>query len=229
MPESRRALARLCRSSTPLSVTGTPARSARLSLCQSLPGIAIQSLVGHFVDQTKQKRMLTAAAALVVAAGAAAIAIFPQYWVQILVQLAIGVSVTVFPAATAAFALGMSKKDELSGRVARNETFTHSGNVIFAVVAGLAGTIVALSSIFYAAALFASGMAAAVTRIKQDDVNLKMRVAESRREAMAILKVSRRAPKISLKDKRILIFHRGGRPLQHLQCRHASVNRRNSF
>ena len=150
-----------------------PGQIGILIACQSVPGILVQSAVGHMVDQSQHKRTLTAAAAVVVACSAAAIALFPNYAVQIAVQLTIGLAVTVFPAATGAFALGMSGENELSGRVARNETFTHSGNVIFAITAGIAGTWAALSGIFYAAAAFASGMAGSVMFIQDRDVDFE--------------------------------------------------------
>ena len=49
----------------------------------------------------------------------------------------------MFPAATATFALGMSDEKDLSGRIARNEAFTHSGNAVFAVAAGIIGSFIA--------------------------------------------------------------------------------------
>lgn len=150
-----------------------PGQIGALLACQSFPGIILQSAVGHWVDQSKSKRAITAAAAIVVACGAAAIAILPSYWVQIVVQLVIGISVTAFPAATAAFALGMSDEKERTSRVARNETLTHSGNVLFAIAAGLVGTLLALQGIFYAAAVFAAGMAVAVLFIRNGDVDFE--------------------------------------------------------
>jgi hypothetical protein len=86
----------------------------------------------------------------------------------------IGLAVTVFPAATAAFALGMVEEDQLSGRVARNETFTHGGNVVFAIAAGAIGTLLALQGTFYAAAVFAAGMAVPVYFIKDAHVNYEV-------------------------------------------------------
>jgi hypothetical protein len=94
--------------------------------------------------------------------GAAAIALLPQFGLQIVVELMIGVAVTVFPPATASFALGLVEENAISQRVARNETFTHAGNVVFAVVAGVADTLIALASIFYGAAALALGMAGSV-------------------------------------------------------------------
>ena len=148
-----------------------PGQIGILIACQSLAGIAVQPIVGNWVDESQHKRIITAAAALIVAAGAACIALLPSYALQIVVQLVIGLAVTVFPAATAAFALGMAEKDQVSGRVSRNESFTHTGNVIFAVAAGAVGTLLALSGIFYAAGIFAAGMAAAVLFISTQDVS----------------------------------------------------------
>lgn len=180
-----------------------PGQIGVLLACQSVPGIVIQSYVGHIVDQSRSKRLLTAIAALTVAAAAACIALLPNYGVQIAVQLAIGLAVTVFPAATGAFALGMSNKEELTQRVARNETFTHSGNVIFALAAGVAGTFAALGYIFYAAAVFASGMAAAVGFIRKDDVSFE--AARAGEEGEGEDKKPKGFREV-FSDKRILIF-----------------------
>ena len=140
--------------------------------CQSLSGIAVQSVVGNWVDESHRKRLLTAVAGVVVALGAVGIVILPNYYTQIVVQIVIGLAVTIFPAATAAFALGMTKEDgAIRGRVARNETFTHTGNVAFAIAAGAVGTLLALQGIFIAAAVFAAGMAPAVFFIEEEKVD----------------------------------------------------------
>jgi MFS family permease len=148
-----------------------PAQIGVLLACQSLSGIFLQSFTGHIVDESRHKQILTAAAAITVAISAACIALIPSYPVQIIVQLVIGLAVTVFPAATAAFALGMSDKGQLTSRVARNESLTHFGNASFAVAAGVVGALLALAGIFYAAAVFAAGMAAAALFIRSDDVS----------------------------------------------------------
>lgn len=148
-----------------------PGQIGVLIACQSLTGVVFQSAVGELVDESRHKRLLTAIAAVVVAIGALGIVLLPSYWIQIVVQLVIGLAVTVFPAATAAFALGLVEKNELAKRVARNETFTHGGNVAFAVSAGALGTLIALQGIFFAAAVFAAGMAPAALFIKNVDVD----------------------------------------------------------
>jgi MFS family permease len=148
-----------------------PGQIGMLIACQSLAGIVVQSWVGNWVDESHHKRSLTAAAACMVALGAVGIVVLPGFAMQFLVQIVIGLAVTVFPAATAAFALGMVENDQLSLRIARNETLTHTGNVFFAIAAGLLGTLLALQGIFVAAALFAAGMAPAVYFINEKSIS----------------------------------------------------------
>jgi MFS family permease len=180
-----------------------PGQIGVLIACQSLAGVAVQGFTGNLVDQSHHKKMLTAAAAIVVALGAVGIGLLPQYGVQIGIQLIIGLAVTVFPAATAAFALGMSEKDELTRRVARNESFTHFGNASFAVVASVASSLISLAGIFYAAAVFASGMAGSVLFIRSDDVSHE--AARQGKEGDEEGKEPVGFGEL-LKDKRILIF-----------------------
>jgi MFS family permease len=175
-----------------------PGQIGILVACQQLAGIAIQPAVGHWVDESQHKRLLTAVAAAVVALGAAGIALLPQFSLQIAVELMIGVAVTVFPPATAAFALGLVEEHEISQRVARNESFTHTGNVVFAVVAGVAGTFLALASIFYGAAAFALGMAGAVWFIGGVSKEAARRGGSNDQERARFLDLVR--------DKRVLTF-----------------------
>jgi MFS family permease len=148
-----------------------PGQIGALIACQSLAGIAVQSFSGNLIDESHHKRVLTAIAGLTVALGAVGIVVLPSYAMQIAVQILIGLAVTIFPAATAAFALGMAGKDQLAGRVARNETFTHTGNVLFAIGAAAVGTFLALQGIFIEAAIFAAGMIPSVLFIKEEHIN----------------------------------------------------------
>ena len=56
-----------------------PGQIGVLVACQQLAGIAIQPAVGHWVDESRHKRLITAAAAVVIALGAAGIALLPQF------------------------------------------------------------------------------------------------------------------------------------------------------
>lgn len=148
-----------------------PGQIGILIACQSLVGIVVQSWVGNWVDESHHKRTLTAAASVIVALGAIGIVTLPSFGLQVAVQILIGLAVTVFPAATSAFALGMVEKDQVSVRIARNETLTHTGNVAFAIAAGALGTLLALQGIFVAAAVFAFGMAPAVYFINEQSIS----------------------------------------------------------
>lgn len=179
-----------------------PGQIGILIACQSLIGIVTQSFVGGWIDESRHKRIITAAAGLTVAAAAVGLVTLPSFGSQIIIQLVIGLAVTVFPAATAAFALGMVEQAELSGRIARNETFTHGGNVVFAIAAGALGTAIALQGIFYTAAVFAAGMAVAVYFINESHVNY-----EAARAGSGSKKDADRASVSDLvHDRRILTF-----------------------
>jgi predicted MFS family arabinose efflux permease len=131
--------------------------------------------------------------------------VLPSFWAQVGVQILIGCAVTVFPAATAAFALGMVEKDKFAQRVARNEVFTHGGNVAFAVAAGAVGTALALKGIFYGAAMFAAGMAPSVYFINEKDVSYEAARAGNE-NADPAAEAQRESWRDLLKDKRILSF-----------------------
>lgn len=180
-----------------------PGQIGILLACQSLSGIAVQSLVGHWVDESHHKRLMTAVAAIIVALGAVGVVLIPNFALQIVVQLVIGLAVTVFPAATSAFALGMVEEHELSPRIARNESFTHTGNLLFAITAGVIGTLLALQGIFYIAAIFAGGMAFAVVFIRRDHVSHEAARGGASSERG---RNQPRGIRDLFRDKRILIF-----------------------
>jgi MFS family permease len=148
-----------------------PGQIGMLLSIQSLSGIVLQSLVGDFIDNSTHKRYISAAAALVVTLGCLGIVLAPNFFWQCVVQFIIGVSVTVFPAATSGFTLGLVAKDQLSERVSRNETVTHSGNVLYAAIAAVVGQVLAIGTLFYAAALFAAGMVGSSLTIRKGDLD----------------------------------------------------------
>jgi MFS family permease len=180
-----------------------PGQIGILIACQSLAGVLTQGFVGNWIDESHHKRFITAAAGLMVAAAAVGLVTLPGYALQVLIQVVIGLAVTVFPAATSAFALGMIEEDQLSGRIARNEGFTHSGNVVFAVAAGALGTMLALQGIFYAAAVFAAGMAVSVYLIKAANINYEKARGGGGEEQTDRQRTSFRD---LLRDKRIVNF-----------------------
>ena len=148
-----------------------PGQIGVLLSIQSLSGVALQSVAGDFIDNSTHKRYISAAAALVVTLGCLGIVLAPNFAWQCVVQFVIGVAVTIFPAATSGFTLGLVSKDQLSERVSRNETVTHGGNVLYAVIAAGVGQLLAIASLFYAAAVFAAGMIGSSLAIRNDDID----------------------------------------------------------
>jgi predicted MFS family arabinose efflux permease len=65
----------------------------------------------------------------------------------------------------------MVDQKDVPHRIARNETCTHTGNVVFVIAAGLVGTFVTLKGIFFGAAAFATGMAVSAFFIDGDHVD----------------------------------------------------------
>jgi MFS family permease len=183
-----------------------PGQIGVLIACQSLSGIAVQSVAGNWVDESHQKKLLTAGAGLVVALGAIGIVALQSYVMQIVVQLVIGLAVTIFPAATAAFALGMTTEEQRSARVARNETFTHTGNVVFAIAAGAVGTALAMQGIFIAAAVFAAGMIPSAFFIREEQVDYESARGGGASASDQGDKKERRGWRELASDKRILTF-----------------------
>lgn len=97
----------------------------------------------------------------------------------------------------------MVGKDDVSPRIARNETFTHTGNVLFAIGAGVIGTFLALQGIFIEAAIFAAGMIPSVFLIKKEHVNYE--AARGGDEGAKDQK-ERTGWRELLSDKRVLTF-----------------------
>ncbi|MBV8810357.1 MAG: MFS transporter [Acidobacteriaceae bacterium] len=183
-----------------------PGQVGVLIACQSVAGIVLQTWIGSVIDESHHKRLWTAVAGTIVALGAIGIVTLPSYGLQVAIQLIIGIAVTVFPATTSAFALGMVAKDQLSGRIARNESFTHGGNVVFAVTAGAVGTLLALQGIFYAAALFAAGMAPSVLFIRAEHVDYEAARGADKDDAKQGEQKKRTGWKELLTDRRIVTF-----------------------
>jgi MFS family permease len=182
-----------------------PGQIGILIACQSFAGIAVHAATGNWIDESHHKKLLTAIASAAVVLGAIGIATLPNFGLQIGVQIVIGLAVTIFPAVTAAFALGMVGKDQLSTQIARNETLTHTGNVAFAIAAGVIGTFLALQGIFVAAAVFAAGMIPSVLFIKSEQIDHEAARAGSNNEKDNG-NSKRRSWRDLFRDRRILFF-----------------------
>ena len=120
-----------------------------------LVGLAVQTPIGALIDRTLHKRTLIIVAALATAIGAFLVTVQPSYPVIAAAQVVTGVAGTVFPPAIAAVALGLVGAAAYTYRTGRMAAFNHAGNVVGAVVFGLAGYFITIKAGF----LFASAVA----------------------------------------------------------------------
>jgi predicted MFS family arabinose efflux permease len=120
--------------------------AGRIGIVLTVGGIATvlaRGPAGAFVDATVRKRSLIAASALVVGIAVTITAVVPLFWPVMIAQAAAGLADAVFPPAVAAISLGIFGRAVFSWRVGRNEAFNHLGNAVTAIVAGIAGYLIA--------------------------------------------------------------------------------------
>jgi MFS family permease len=127
-----------------------------IGLAMSVMGIATvvaQTPAGTLVDRTRRKRLFSIVASLLMATASIFTISIPTFSVVIGGQVAMGVAAAWFTPAVAAITLGLVGHQALDGRIGRNETFNHTGNVFAAVMAGLIGYFVSNEGIFVLLAL----------------------------------------------------------------------------
>ena len=86
-------------------------------------------------------------------------------------QAVLGGASAVIPPAIAALSLGLVGRSLLDGRVSRNESFNHAGNLIAAVLAGTLGKLFGYHWIFYLVCGFALASAAIVMMINPKEID----------------------------------------------------------
>jgi MFS family permease len=93
---------------------------------QGLASVAAQAPSGWLVDRSTKKKWLVVVAALIVSSGCVPIVVAPNIALELLAQVLIGVTASIFPPSIAAIPLGIVGKAALSSRAGRNEGFNHS-------------------------------------------------------------------------------------------------------
>ncbi|CAH9018716.1 MFS transporter [Candidatus Nitrosacidococcus sp. I8] len=95
--------------------------------------------MGGLVDQVVRKRELIAVSAGIVAICSVITTYLSGFWSIAITQTVIGIFDTVFPPAIAAISLGIVGASKFTRQVSRNEAFNHGGNILSALLAGVAG------------------------------------------------------------------------------------------
>jgi predicted MFS family arabinose efflux permease len=137
----------------------------------SIAAAICQIPAGLLVDGSRAKRLLIAGSGVLVALGCLLIVLHPWFWTVIAAQAALGAASAVIPPAIAALSLGLVGRSLLDGRVSRNESFNHAGNLIAAVLAGTLGKILGYHWIFYLVCAFAVASAATVTMVNPKEID----------------------------------------------------------
>jgi predicted MFS family arabinose efflux permease len=110
-------------------------------------------------------------AAVVVAVGVLAMSLFPDFWLIAGAQAAIGSADAIFPAAIGAISLGIVGPGRFTRRVGRNEAFNHAGNAFTAIVAGVAGWLIAPGAVLWLIALLAGASICAALAIDPEAID----------------------------------------------------------
>ncbi len=148
--------------------------AGRIGLIMTIAGIATvaaRAPAGALVDSTSWKRGLIVGCSALVAAGTTVLSLFPQFWPVTAAQTVIGACDAVFPPAIAAISLGIVGRRAFTRRVGRNEAFNHAGNVITAVVAGLAGYLITPGAVLWLVAVLAGASACAALAIDPREID----------------------------------------------------------
>jgi MFS family permease len=126
-----------------------PGKIGVVMMIAGIATVTARAPFGALVDWTRWKRGLMVAAAVVVAGGALAMSFFPNFWLIVVAQAAIGSADAIFPAAIGAISLGIVGPKMFTRRVGRNEALNHAGNAFTAIVAGVAGWLIAPGAVLW--------------------------------------------------------------------------------
>ena len=131
---------------------------ARIGIVMSISavaGIVAQTPTGALIDATRAKRLVMAAAAVLVTASSLLPPLFPSFWPVAISQGIAHATAVIFPPAIAAVSLGIVGLGAFTRRIGRNETFNHAGNAVAAGLAGIAAYRFGPSVVFYLLAFMA--------------------------------------------------------------------------
>jgi MFS family permease len=133
--------------------------AGKIGVVMMIAGVATvvaRTPFGALIDWTRWKRGLMVVAAVAVAVGALAMSLFPNFWLIAVAQAAIGSADAIFPSAIGAISLGIVGPKLFTRRIGRNEAFNHAGNAFTAILAGVAGWLVAPGAVLWLIAALAA-------------------------------------------------------------------------
>ena len=147
---------------------------ARIGVVMSVATIAAilaQTPAGALVDATRAKRLVMAAAAMIVTLASLLLPLFPSFWPVAISQGIAHAAGVVFPPAIAAVSLGIVGHRAFTARIGRNETFNHAGNAVAAGIAGGAAYLFGPQVVFYLLAFMAAASLLSVLAIPESAID----------------------------------------------------------
>ena len=136
-----------------------------------LAAVAMTPFAGAWVDRSHAKRAMTVAGALAVL-GASVLA-FSTLSGPLLIasQIVTGLAGAVLAATMAALTLGLARSSGFKHQMGRNEAFSHGGNMVSAIGAGLVAHFFGAPWMLAVMAAMTVGMVLFVLTIKPDDID----------------------------------------------------------
>ncbi len=131
-----------------------------------LVGLLSQTPIGLMVDATRAKRLLLAAAVLVVTASCLAIPLAPRFWPVAAAGVVGALAGTAITPTLAAISLGVVGPARFARRAGRNEALFHAGNAGVNLVILLTAPFFGNSVLFWMMA--ATGVASALAALARD-------------------------------------------------------------
>lgn len=147
---------------------------ASIGLVMSIGGIAAilaQTPAGAFIDNTRAKRAVLIAAAVVITLGSIAIPFTPSFAAIAALQALNGAAGALFPPAIAAVTLGIVGPAAFARRVGRNEAFNHGGNATAAGIAAGSAYLFGPIVVFFVMAAMALASIVAALSIPADAID----------------------------------------------------------
>ncbi len=153
-----------------------------------IAGIITQTPAGALADRLESKRMFIAIGVILLAIGAAIIALFPSLWPVLIAQALVGGSSSIFIPTICAISLGLVGHELFDQRQGRNQGFNSAGNVVAAVSMGLIGYYISNRGIFVFVILLAIPTLMMLRLIRPDEIDHKL--ARGAKDKMADGKLS---------------------------------------
>jgi MFS family permease len=137
----------------------------------SFAGLVSQLPGGELLDVTRSKRFLVALGAIMVAASALVIALWPSLPVVFAALVLQGITGGFLGPAIAAISLGLVGHSALAERLGRNQRFASTGVVTTTGLMGAIGYFLSYQAIFLASAALALPLLVALARIRSTDIH----------------------------------------------------------